>query len=882
MSSDRWFRRALRLLPSDMRADYGREMERVFREQHQEAAARGSFGVFRLWTRTLSDLVAVGPREHMTQLRQDFRYAVRGLIRTPAFTLTAILTLALGIGANTAIFSVVHAVLLRPLPYDDENRLVAVWNRWDGSAAAALSDPEYLDYSEQSRTLSMAAASGRAVNIAAEGGDPERVSAVAITPNALDVLGTSPAIGRGFRIDDARPGAPLVAILSHGFWQRRFGGDPGIVHRTISLNGVPAQVVGVMRGDAVLPYEIRTMTRAELYVPLTLNTAAPRERRGGHYLHAFARLQPGASRSTASAEMAGILKPLIERYPDEHDQGNFGIVIRPLRDDLLGDTRPLLTVLTGAVAFVLVLACTNVANLLLAKGAARSRELAVRTALGASRSRVIRQLLTESALLSTAGAAAGLAIAFWCQRTLALAASSTLPRLDRLEFDVVSVAFAGGLACATTLLFGAIPALQLSRNRASQALHAGDRGGISSGGARLRRVLVVCQVSAAAMLLIGSGLVIKSFMRLTAVRSGFDADNVLTLRVTLPASTYPGRTEVTGFFTRLVTDVQALPGVRSTGAGSGLPLAAASGDWSFDIEGRARNGTRYPGAADWYVVTPGYFETLGIPLKRGRLPTAADNSDAAPAVVINDATARTLFSREDAIGRRIRLSRGTGAEQPWRTIVGIVGDVRFRGLDTPPRPELYIPYQQFVHFSGAQARAMTLVIKTGTAPTALIPSVRSVLRNLDPEVPPAQVAEMNAVVSRSISDRRFSVVLLSSFGLLALILAMIGLYGVIAFSVAQRTREMGVRMALGASRNAVLWMVLRDGTRLLATGAAVGIAASLALATTVAALLYDVQPRDVSVVAAAAGLLLVVGTVASYVPARRATRVDPVIALRGD
>ena len=882
MSGERWFRRMLRLLPFDARADYGAEMERLFREQRRDAKHEGHTGLLKLWGRTIAGLLAVGPREHVAQLVQDVRYALRGMRRNASLVFVAVLTLGLGMGANTAIFGVVQAVLLRPLPYQDPDGLVAVWNRWDGSPAAALSNPEYLDYAEQSRTLVMAAASGGAVNVSGGTGDPERVFAAGISVNALDVLGTPPALGRGFRAEDAREGAPPVAILSDGFWRRRFGGDPAIVNGTVSVNGVSTRVVGIMRPGVLLPNEIRSMTRAELYLPAIFNPAAPRARRGGHYLQAFARLRPGTSRQAASAEMDAILRPLRERYPDEHDQGNFGIVVRSLREDLVGDSRPVLIVLTGAVALMLLLACANVANLILARGAARRRELAVRAALGASRFRMLRQLLTESALLSLAGAAAGLLVALWAQKALIALGGSALPRLDQLSFDGTVFIFAGALAIGTTVLFGLLPAFQTARSGHSPSLNHSDRGAIG-GRTRLRRALVVCQVSAAVVLMVAAGLLIKSFVRLTSVPGGFDAENLLTMRLSLPASRYPARGDVAAYFTRLTNQVNALPGVRSAAAGTGLPLAAASGDWSFDIEGLPRIGTRYPGAADWYLVTPGYFETLGVPLKRGRLPVASDDSAAAPVVIINETTARTLFAHEDPIGRRIRFSRGTGAEQPWRTIVGIVGDVRFHGLETPPRPEVFMPYEQFIHFAaGGQARAMTLIVKAERLPLSLVPPIRSLLRKLDPQVPPASVADMTSVVSDSVSDRRLSVVLISAFGLLALALALTGLYGVMAYSVAQRTRELGVRMALGATRASVLAMVVSEGLRMVLAGAAIGLIAALLLTARLATMLYQVEPRDVSVLAAATGLLLAVALVASGVPARRATRVDPVVALRAD
>jgi putative ABC transport system permease protein len=884
MRGDRWFRRLLTLLPFDMRSDYGGEMERVFREQRREAAEHGGTGVIRVWGENVRDILAIGPREHFHQLGQDVRYALRGMRRNIGFVAVAIVTLALGIGANTAIFSIVDAVMLRPLPYADADRLVAVWNRWDGSPSAALSDPEYLDYSEQSRTMTFAAMAANSVNVAGSSGDAERVSAAAVTPQALDVLRVVPALGRSFRRDDASTDSANVAIVSNGLWRRMFGGDPGIVGRSLSINGEPVEIVGVLPAGFYLPFELTAASRADILLPLAMDAAAPRNRRGGHYLLAFARLNGDATVAAASAEMDAIISRLAREYPDEHDQGNFGISVRPLHSDLLGDLNTPLFILAGAVGLVLLLACANVANLMLVRGESRRTELAVRTALGASRFRMIRQLLTESCVLSIAGAVAGLVVAYYCQQLIKAFAGSSMPLVASGTLNRTVLAYAGLLGVATGVLFGVIPALQISRGGtgSSDALKAGSRGTIL-GRTHVRRGLVVCQVSLATVLVIGAGLLIKSFALLISTPSGVVTDRVLTMRVSLPQARYPARPEVTGYFRRLMEEVRTLPGVRMAGASTGLPLSVRSGDWSFDIEGRPRNGTRYPGAADWYVVTPGYFETLGIPLRRGRLPAASDTADAAHVIFINETTARTLFPNEDPIGKRIRFSRSRGDEQPWRTIAGIVADVRHRGLDSPVMPEAYFPFEQFLHFSpGAQARAMTLAVKTDGDPLALVSAVRAELRRIDPEVPPSQIRDMATVLSASVADRRLIMMLMSSFGVLALSLAAVGLYGVVSYSVAQRTREVGVRIAIGASRSSVLTLVVGEGLRLVAVGAVLGVLASLALTRWMSTLLYAIGPRDLTMFAAAAVTLLITGLLASYVPARRAMRIDPVNALRAE
>ena len=885
MSGDRWFRKLLNLLPFDMRSDYGTEMAQVFREQRREAADRGVAGLLRVWGQTVRDILAIGPREHLNQFRQDVTYALRGMRRNVGFVTVAVITLALGIGANTAIFSVVDAVLLRPLPYGESERLVAVWNRWDGSPSASLSDPEFLDYSEQSRTMRFAAMATSSVNVSGTSGDAERVSAAAVTVPALDVLRVPLALGRIFRPEEAMPDSPTVAILSNGLWRRMFAADPGIVGRPVSLNGQPVEIVGVLPPDFYLPFEMAAASRAEILTPLAMDPAAPRNRRGGHYLLSFARLEDGATVAAASAEMDAIVGRLAREYPDEHDQGNFGVSVRPLRSDLLGDMSTPLLILTGAVGLVLLLACANVANLMLVRGESRRAELAVRTALGASRFRMIRQLLTESCVLALTGALAGLVVAHYCQQLIVAFAGSSMPLVRSAELNQTVLVYAALLGIATGVLFGVIPALQVSRGGAqdmSGALKAGSRGTIL-GRTRARRALVVCQVSLAMVLVVGAGLMIKSFALLMAAPSGFDPDRVLSMRMSLPQSRYPGRPEVAGYFKRLTEQVQTLPGVHAAGAGSGLPLAVRSGDWGFDIEGRPRNGTRFPAAADWYVVTPGYFEALGIPLRRGRLPASSDSADAAHVIFINETTARTFFASEDPVGKRVRFSRSRGDEQPWRTIAGIVGDVRHRGLDTPAFPEVFFPYEQFQHFSrGVQARAMSLVVKSEGDPLSMVSAVRAELRRIDPEVPASQVRDMWNVRSVSVADRRLMVVLMGAFGALALVLAAVGLYGVVSYSVAQRTREMGVRMAIGASRASVLGLVVSDGLRLVAVGAGLGLIASLVLTRSMATLLYAVGPRDVSMFIVATVTLLVTGLVASYVPARRATRIDPVSALRAE
>jgi putative ABC transport system permease protein len=880
MSTPRLFRRLLRLLPLDFRADYGREIEQVFREQHRDAgSAVARTGV---WARAIADLVAIGPREHLAQLAQDVRYAGRGMARSPGFVAVVVVALALGIGVNTAIFSVVHAVLLRPLPYDDPDRIVSVSNRWDGTPAARLSDPEYLDYSEQTRTMTLAAVSTNAVNITGDAAESERVVMAGVTPSFFAVVGARPLLGRGIEERDAADGHDRVAVLTHGTWMRRYNGDPHILGRTIVVGGDRCAVIGVMPAAFQMPSDFGSDQAVALLMPQVFDRAAPRGRRGGHYLGAFGRLHPGVSVEAARADLNRIVEPLKRQYPDEHNQGNFGVTVGPLRSELLGPARPVLFTLVGAVALVMLIACANVANLLLARGEVRRRELAVRVALGASRFRIVRQLLTESMLLALSGAAVGLVVAAACQRLVVTIDPSTLPRVSELHLSVPVLAFTLTLALLTATIFGLAPALQMARVGPSGALADGSRGSADAIRSRIRSLLVVAQVAVAVVLVVGAGLLIRTFVNLTRVPSGLQADHVLTLRLSPPPATYASQADIAAFFDAFLERVRALPGVRSAGGTSGLPLAEPSGDWSFDIEGRPFSpGRRHSGAADWYAITPGYFDTLRVPLVKGRLPSGADHGRATDrALFLNETAARQFFPAGDAIGHRMKLA---GREQPWRTIAGVVGDMHHKGLDARVPPEMFIPLAQFKHFSPTgQARGISVVVRSEADPIALVPSVRGALRTLDPEIPPARVRDMSTVIATSVADRRLNMVLMASFGALALALAAIGVYGVMAYQVVKRTREMGVRLALGASPDRVRSLVVADGMRLVGIGLALGVAAAAALGGLIQHLLFAVDAHDMPTLIGATGVLAAAGFLACVIPAMRATRVDPMIALRSE
>jgi putative ABC transport system permease protein len=878
MKAMRAFRWLLRLLPFDFRADYGREMEQVFRQQHAEARAERG-GAARVWARTVRDFLRLAPAAHLADLRQDVSLAVRSMRRRVAFSLVAVATLALGIGANTALFSLLHAVLLAPLPYAEPDRLVYVWNRVTAKPRLALSDPELLDYAERARSLRIGGQAGGSVNLGGDG-DPERLPAAYVSVGLLDILGAPLLFGRAFTPEE-EAGRTCAILLTEGLWRRRYGADANVVGRSVSLNGGPCAVAGVLPHHLLMPTDFAGGERAQIVMPLGLDPAASRHRRGGHYLHAVGRLAPGLGMEAAQAEMDGILADLARAYPDEHDQGGFGISLVPLRTQLLGEARPVLMVLWAAVLLVLLLACANVANLLLARGEARRRELAVRSALGANRFRLVRQLLTETCVLALAGATAGLLLARWSLRAVVALDPFTLPRAAEASLSLPVLAFTVALALAAGIGAGLLPALQSSASDPGRSLLA-SRGDIG-GGSVLRRALVAVQVALAVVLLTGAGLLVKSFSRLQAVALGLDPERVLTLRVTAPESRYPDRAAVTSFYARLLDRVRALPGVETVGASSGLPLAVQTGDWNFAVEGRPQQGTNGDGAADWFVVTPGYFEALRIRAVRGRRPGPEDGEAAPPVVFLNEAAARAFFADQDPLGQRLRLTRTTGREQPWRLVAGVVADVRQRGLDRAPTPEMYIPHPQFVHFlADHEARAMSLVLKTAGDPAALAGSVREQLRAIDPDVPASAIRTMDEVLGRSLAHRRRNVWLMGSFAALGLALATVGLYGVMSYHVAQRTRELGVRLALGAARGDLLRLVVGQGLRLVQIGLAAGLALALMAGRALRGLLYEVGPRDVGVLLTIALVLASTGLLASYLPARRATSVDAAAALKQD
>ncbi len=805
----------------------------------------------------------------------DLRFGARLLARHPGFTAVAVVTLALGIGANAAIFSVVNAVLLRPLPWAEPARAVMIWSRWTAFDKTWVATGEVVDYRRRARTLQEVAAWGAGqVNITGNG-EPERVAAGSVTANTFSVLGVGAAIGRTFSASEDLPKGPNVVVLGHGLWSRRYASDPGIVGRSIQIDGRPYQVVGVMPPGFLLPTDFQNPQPSQLWVPQQLDPASMDH--GSHGLFAAARLQPGATVAQAADELHGIAQAMTREglYPV---QMKFDTVTISLEDEVVGGVRRSIWLLFGAVGFLLLIACANVANLLLARAEARQREIAVRAALGAGGRRMVRQLLTESLLLTGLSAAAGLALAGAGVRLLAWWNPASIPRIAGVTIDLRVAIFTVLTALATSVLFGLAPALRALRTGLVESLKDGSQSASSgSGRQRFRNALVVVEMALAVVLLVGAGLTLRSLWALQSTPLGLQPDNVLTMRVSLPAETYPSAEQVVGFYQHLMARVRELPGVAVAGAARSLPLGSTIGDFGLTVEGfDPPPGTRPKG--DWQIVTDGYLEAIGERVIRGRAFTPSDSSDGMLVALVNEELVRRYFPGRDPLGGRMKI--GGDPRRPWVTIVGVVGNVRHNGLTEPVKEKFYVPHTQWHKATGNPIRGMNLVVKTSTAPSSLTASVRDAIRGLDPNLPIADVRTMEEVVSATLSTPRFTGILLGMFAVVAVVLSAIGIYGVLSYLVSRRTREIGIRMAIGAGRGQVLGMVLRSGLSLALLGAGVGLVLAAGAAHLMRSLLHDVAPGDPATFVFVAVTLPAVALAASVVPAWRATRVDPIVALK--
>lgn len=805
----------------------------------------------------------------MQTLWQDLKYGFRMLAKQPTFTFIAVITLALGIGANAAIFSVVNSLLLRPLPYKDADKIVWIWetNPSNNVFEETASPPNFADWKAQAKSLEVMAASARTAVILTNQGEPERIPGLAVTDGFFSVLKAQPKLGRVFSTEEDLPNAQRTVVLSEGLWQRRFGSDEKIIGKTITLNGNPCEVVGVMpkefsnpRPDAQAP---------ELWVSFRLDYAKANRR--GDFLGVIARLKDGISIKQAQAEMDTITANLSQQYPVTNT--NWGARVLTLHERILGDVNKPLLVLMAAVCFLLLIACANVANLMLVRANGRRKEIAIRAAIGASRWRVFKQMLTESVVLSLLGGICGLLLAVWGVGVIVSLLPENMPRVAEITLDNRVLLFTLSVSLLTGIIFGLVPAWQAANPQVGECLKEGGREGADGAKSnRIRNVFAVVEIALALVLLVGAGLMVRSFMNLQKLDPGFDSNRILTTQIQLPSARYKEDAQLSAFANQLIEKVNPLPDVESVALMSDLPLSGGSNYLGFGIEGKPQP----PGApmqdAIAHSASPDYFKTMSIQLKRGRLFTNQDDDKTQGVVVINETMAKRYWKSEDPLNKRITTA--DGVDGPWMTVIGIVEDVRHESLNENPYPQMYSPFVQ------QPSSLFYLVIKTKTDTSNVIGSVRNQVKELDSNIPVFNIKTMEEILSTSVARQRFSMLLILVFAVLALLLAAIGIYGVISYAVTQRQHEIGVRMALGARDTDILRMVIKQGFKLVLIGIGIGLVAVFALTRLIKTLLFGVSATDPLTFSAIAILLSVVALLACYIPARRATKTDPMIALR--
>jgi putative ABC transport system permease protein len=814
----------------------------------------------------------------MTKLIQDFRYGLRVLRKNPGFAIVAILVLGLGIGANTAIFSVVNTVLLRPLPYEDPARIVHVWHvpppkSFPGMTRFSVSTANYIDWRQQNDVFEdMAIYTGSSMNLT--GGDKaESLVAATVSPNFFSVLGAKPLLGRTFVAGEEKPGQNHKVVLTHAFWQSRFGGDRNIVGQQITLDDEPYTVIGVMRPGFMYP-----MWEEKLWTPLTWSDKE-RTVRGEHHSMVIARLKPGVDIKQAQAEMSTISDRLARQYPA--DNKDWGAVVVPLREDIVGDVRPALLVLLGAVAFVLLIACANVANLLLARALARTKEIAIRTALGASRFRLMQQLLFETILLALGGGLAGLLVAKFGVDLIVRFLAQQLPRATEISLDASVLGFTLAISLLTGIVAGIVPAWKLSKANVNETLKQGLGRAGDSGGNRTRATLVVCEVALSLMLLAGAGLMIRSLWNLRSTNPGFDAHNVLTLSLPIPRTRYKSPAEEINFWNQVLARMRALPGVETAAAVDDLPFNGGSHQ-PIAIEGRPAVPMSEQPEVDVRVISTGYFRAMHIPVLRGRDLNDSDTAEKPGAILISEAMAKRFWPNQDAVGKRLTL---TFSPEKIREVVGIVGDVKLDGLDqVETNSAIYTPLTQLSSPATGEWRSFGLdvVVRTTTPPATLISAVTNSVHEIDPQQAVAHVMTMDQFMAESISPQRFNMLLLATFAGLALVLAAIGIYSVLSYAVRRRVREIGIRMALGAQIRDVLRLVVFEGMKPALAGMVIGLTGAMLLGRVLAKLVFGVKTTDPATFAAVSILLMAVALLATAVPAYRATRVDPIRSLRDE
>jgi putative ABC transport system permease protein len=870
MGWTRFFRRASwdqereRELQTYLEIETGENIARGMTSEDARYAARRKLGNP---TQIREEIYRMNSLTFIESLWQDVRCGLRMLRKNAGFSAVAILTLALGIGANTAIFSVIHGVLLSPLPYNDPDRIVLVLesNPTRGFPQFSVSPPNYIDWKKDSTSFEQIASIARGDFNYTGGAEPERISGARVASSFFAVMGVTPTMGRTFLPEDDVVGKAGVVVLGYGLWTRRFGSDPQVLGKSLTLDGQSYRVVGVMQDGFQFPRGV------DLWLPSEFDAdALSPGARGAHYLRVMARLKPGVSVDKAQSEMVAISKRLEQQYPKTNT--GWTAKLLTLNEATVGNVRPTLLVLFGAVGFLLLIACANVANLLLARATARQREIAIRFSLGASRLRIARQLLTESILLSGIATGAGLLLAEWAIRALRTLPPSNLPRAANIGLDLPVLGFAAGVAVLTGLLFGFAPALQITRGAPSETLKEGGRTA-SAGRQGVRSALVVLETTLALVLLVGSGLLLKSFLRLQTVDPGFQYKNIATADVSLPRSKYSTDAQERQFFSQVLERIQSVQGVKEVAASSGNPMEGSNLSFSFatkDLE--ALSPSDQP-SAGYYVVSPNYFHTLGIPLLLGRFFTPEDSAGRPRVAIISQTIAQRFFHNKNPIGQTIKI--GVGAAVPVaREIVGVVGDVKDDGLGEAATMAAYEPYTQMAWSD------MTLFVRSNSDPSQMASMLRSQVTSVDKDQPVADISTGDQLMAQAVAQPQLRTTLLSLFAGLALILASLGIYGVMSNTVAQRTHEIGVRMALGAGQSSVLRLVLSNGVRLTLLGIAFGSAGAFALTRLMKSFLFHVTPTDPATFVEVALFLFLVALLASYIPARRATRVDPVIALR--
>ncbi len=882
------------------RRDLGRDMEETFVDRYRAVRQRGALPAARFTVRAFWDVIVNAVLERIDHRRppnhkqavpstspqrrgdsmlssvwQDVRFGARTLGKSPMFTGIAVLTLALGIGATTAIFSGVNGVLLRPLPYESPDQLtyvqvnsgIAGGPTWYGT-----SEPEFHDLGSLVESFETVAAYSSGTFTVGDSTAVRRVRLMRSTASLLPMLGVPPLLGRTFTPEEDQPNGPRGLVLSYGMWQRDFGGDPDVLGRTLDIQGFPIPIVGVMPAGFEFPG-----LQWEAWGPLGLNVEDPWAR-NNHYLNALARLKPGVTRQAAQNEVDLLASRSTTDFPEFYPDPGYRIRLQSYHTRLVGDVAVPLYILMGAVGFVLLTACVNVANLLLARGEARKREMAIRTAMGASGARVARQLLTENFLLAASGGFAGIGVAFLGVKLLLAIVPDGLPRLNQIGIDGVVLGFSLLLVVGTGFLFGVIPALQATKPNLHETLKEGghSHGGAKSGHA-LRRTLVVVQMALAVVLVAGAGIMLRSVLNMYRVDTGFTTENVLTLRLSPSSNKYNTSELRVAFYRGLLEQANALPGVAAAGAVGSLPLFGGTSNWSIVLEGQPVATVANAPAARVQQATPEYFDALGFTLLRGRLFTWDDVANSTGVVVINEAMARAHWPDEDPIGKRMRVFAG---DPPWMEVIGVVKDVRYQAVNRDPEPRWYVPHAQGYRTAYVSPLGMTLVVRTTSDPNALVGPIRGLMASFDNSVPISQVQTMEQVFAVSVERERFVSTMLAAFGLLALFLAAVGVYGVISYAVSQRTHEIGLRMALGASGGNVLGQVVREGLVLSLIGVGVGLAGSILVSRAFESLVFGITPTDPLTYVGVIVVLTAVAAGASLIPARRASRVSPMVALR--